>query len=163
MIFLFVQVSYVLATLQAGSVGTQECINAISTLNGIIGDLETTVMFAEAGTLNPEQPGETFGDHRESILKTAKNLVEDTKSLVVAAQGSQEQLASAAQNVLLSMTKLVDFVKLGAAALGSDDNEAQVKTYSFTKKIKTHFYLTVQFHWFECVTWKMKQEYLSCI
>lgn len=162
MIFLFEQVSYVLATLQAGSVGTQECINAISTLNGIIGDLETTVMFAEAGTLNPEQPGETFGDHRESILKTAKNLVEDTKSLVVAAQGSQEQLASAAQNVLLSMTKLVDFVKLGAAALGSDDNEAQVKTYSFTKKIKTHFYLTVRFHWFECVTWKMKQEYLSC-
>ena len=121
------QVSYVLATLQAGSVGTQECINAISTLNGIIGDLDTTVMFAEAGTLNPETPGETFGDHRESILKTAKNLVEDTKSLVVAAQGSQEQLASAAQNVLLSMTKLVDFVKLGAAALGSDDNEAQVE------------------------------------
>ena len=119
--------SYVLATLQAGSVGTQECINAISTLNGIIGDLETTVMFAEAGTLNPEKPGETFGDHRESILKTAKNLVENTKSLVVAAQGNQEQLASAAQNVLSSMTRLVDFVKLGAAALGSEDNDAQVK------------------------------------
>uniref|UniRef100_A0A7M5V5A6 Talin n=1 Tax=Clytia hemisphaerica TaxID=252671 RepID=A0A7M5V5A6_9CNID len=130
-------VSYVLATLQAGSVGTQECINAMSTLQGIIGDLETTVMFAEAGTLNPETPGETFGDHRESILKTAKNLVEDTKSLVVAAQGSQEQLASAAQNVLGSMTKLVDYVKLGAAALGSEDNEAQVMLLMSAKDVAT--------------------------
>lgn len=116
-----------LATLQAGSVGTQECINAISTLAGIIGDLETTVMFAQAGTLNPEREGETFGDHRETVLKTAKNLVEDTKNLVVAAQGSQEQLATSAQNVLGSMTKLVDNVKLGAAALGSEDMEAQVR------------------------------------
>lgn len=120
-----------LATLQASSVGTQECINVISTLNGIIGDLETTVMFAQAGTLNPEKEGETFGDHRENILKTAKNLVEDTKNLVVAAQGSQEQLATAAQNVLASMTKVVDHVKLGAAALGSEDNEAQVRRFVY--------------------------------
>ena len=119
--------SYVLATLQAGSVGTQECINAISTLAGIIGDIDTTVMFAQAGTLNPENEGETFGDHRETILKNAKNLVEDTKNLVVAAQGTQEKLATSAQNVLSSMTKLVENVKLGAAALGSDDNEAQVR------------------------------------
>ena len=60
-------------------------------------------------------------------MKTAKNLVEDTKNLVIAAQGTQEQLATSAQNVLSSMTKLVDNVKLGAAALGSDDMEAQVK------------------------------------
>ena len=90
-------------------------------------------MFAQAGTLNPEKPGETFGDHRENILKTAKNLVEDTKGLVVAANGSQEQLAAAAQSVLGSMTKLVDFVKLGAAALGSDDNEAQVRNLRLIK------------------------------
>lgn len=121
--------SYVLATLQAGSVGTQECINAISTLAGIIGDIDTTVMFAQAGTLNPENEGETFGDHRETILKNAKNLVEDTKNLVVAAQGTQEKLATSAQNVLSSMIKLVENVKLGAAALGSEDNEAQVRSY----------------------------------
>ncbi|XP_057316525.1 talin-2-like isoform X2 [Hydractinia symbiolongicarpus] len=131
------KVSYVLATLQAGSVGTQECINAISTLAGIIGDLETTVMFAQAGTLNPEKEGETFGDHRETVLKTAKNLVEDTKNLVVAAQGSQEQLATSAQNVLGSMTKLVDNVKLGAAALGSEDMEAQVMLLMAAKDVAT--------------------------
>lgn len=39
-------------------------------------------MFATAGTLNAETEGDTFADHRENILKTAKALVEDTKTLV---------------------------------------------------------------------------------
>ena len=92
----------------------------------MLGDLETNVMFAQAGTLNPDNEGETFGDHRESILKTAKNLVEDTKNLVVSAQGSQEQLATSTQSVLSSMDKLLNNVKFGAMALGSEDSEAQV-------------------------------------
>jgi len=39
-------------------------------------------MFATAGTLNSEKENETFADHRENILKAAKALVEDTKTLV---------------------------------------------------------------------------------
>lgn len=61
-----------MAALQAGSQGTQACINAASTVSGIIGDLDTTIMFATAGTLNAEKEGENFSDHREYILKTAK-------------------------------------------------------------------------------------------
>lgn len=76
------QVSTVLSALQAGSRGTQACINAASTVSGIIGDLDTTIMFATAGTLNAESEGDIFADHRENILKTAKALVEDTKTLV---------------------------------------------------------------------------------
>jgi len=76
------KVSEILAALQAGSRGTQACINAASTVSGIIGDLDTTIMFATAGTLHPEGD-ESFADHRENILKTAKALVEDTKTLVV--------------------------------------------------------------------------------
>jgi len=75
-------VSQVLAALQAGSRGTQACINAASTVSGIIGDLDTTIMFATAGTLHAENENESFADHRENILKTAKALVEDTKTLV---------------------------------------------------------------------------------
>lgn len=78
--------------------GTQACINAASTVSGIIGDLETTIMFATAGNLNPENEHESFANHRENILKTAKALVEDTKTLVAGAASSQEQLAVAAQN-----------------------------------------------------------------
>ena len=76
------RVSQILAALQAGSRGTQACINAASTVSGIIGDLDTTIMFATAGTLHAENENETFADHRENILKTAKALVEDTKTLV---------------------------------------------------------------------------------
>lgn len=57
------QVSHVLAALQAGNRGTQACITAASAVAGIIADLDTTIMFATAGTLNREN-AETFADHR---------------------------------------------------------------------------------------------------
>ena len=57
------KVSFVLASLQAGSRGTQACINAASTVSGIIADLDTTIMFATAGTLNTDGE-ESFADHR---------------------------------------------------------------------------------------------------
>ena len=62
--FISFQVSHLLAALQQGSRGTQACINAASAVQGIVGDLDTTVMFASAGTLHPETEGDTFGDHR---------------------------------------------------------------------------------------------------
>ena len=52
-------------------------------------------------------------------MKTAKALVEDTKTLVSGAADSQEQLAAAAQSAVGTITKLADVVKLGAATLGT--------------------------------------------
>lgn len=83
------QVTSVLGALHSGSRGTQACINAASTVSGIIGDLDTTILFATAGSLNPDSPAEHFGDHSEAILRTAKALVEDTKALVAGAASSQ--------------------------------------------------------------------------
>lgn len=62
-------------------------------------------MFATAGTLQPEHDGDSFSGHREAILKTAKALVEDTKTLVAGAASSQEQLAIAAQNAVTTIGK----------------------------------------------------------
>ncbi|CAF1241967.1 unnamed protein product [Rotaria magnacalcarata] len=129
------KISYVLAALQTSARGTQACINAASTVSGIIADLDTTILFATAGTLNAEQDGETFADHREAILKTAKALVEDTKTLVAGAASSQEQLASAAQAAVRTITKLAEVVKLGAASLGADDGEAQVMLINSVKDV----------------------------
>ncbi|UJR28105.1 hypothetical protein I4U23_009360 [Adineta vaga] len=129
------KISYVLAALQASARGTQACINAASTVSGIIADLDTTILFATAGTLNSEQDDETFADHREAILKTAKALVEDTKTLVAGAASSQEQLASAAQAAVRTITKLAEVVKLGAASLGADDGEAQVMLINSVKDV----------------------------
>lgn len=127
--------SHVMAALQAGSQGTQACINAASTVSGIIGDLDTTIMFATAGTLNAEKEGENFSDHREYILKTAKALVEDTKTLVAGAASSQEQLAVAAQNAVTTIVQLSDVVKSGASSLGANNPEAQVMLINAVKDV----------------------------
>uniref|UniRef100_A0A4W6CBE5 Talin 2 n=1 Tax=Lates calcarifer TaxID=8187 RepID=A0A4W6CBE5_LATCA len=122
------KVSLVLSALQAGNKGTQACITAASAVSGIIADLDTTIMFASAGTLNPENE-ESFADHRcndLSILKTAKALVEDTKLLVAGAASSQEKLAHAAQSSAKTITQLTEVVKLGATSMGSEDPETQV-------------------------------------
>ena len=115
--------------------GTQACSHAASTVSGIIGDLETTMMFATAGTLNPESEHETFADHRENIFKTAKALVEDTKTLVAGAASSQEQLAIAAENAVITMVNLAEVVKQGAASLGSSNSEAQVLLINAVKDV----------------------------
>ncbi|KAL8568329.1 hypothetical protein ACOMHN_040902 [Nucella lapillus] len=128
------KVSYVLAALQAGARGTQACINAASTVSGIIGDLDTTIMFATAGTLNPEGE-ETFADQRENILKTAKALVDDTKTLVAGAASNQEQLAAAAQAAVKTITRLADVVKIGAGSLGPEQPEAQVLLINAVKDV----------------------------
>uniref|UniRef100_A0A8C8FPS1 I/LWEQ domain-containing protein n=1 Tax=Oncorhynchus tshawytscha TaxID=74940 RepID=A0A8C8FPS1_ONCTS len=57
------KVSMVLSALQAGNKGTQACITAASAVSGIIAELDTTIMFASAGTLNAEND-ESFADHR---------------------------------------------------------------------------------------------------
>ncbi|KAK2183018.1 hypothetical protein NP493_327g02013 [Ridgeia piscesae] len=131
------KVSHLLSALQAGSRGTQACINAASTVSGIIGDLDTTIMFATAGTLNAEGEEESFADHRENILKTAKALVEDTKTLVAGAASNQEQLANAAGSAVMTITELADCVKHGAASLGSEQPDAQVLLINAVKDVAT--------------------------
>uniref|UniRef100_A0AC34GL22 Uncharacterized protein n=1 Tax=Panagrolaimus sp. ES5 TaxID=591445 RepID=A0AC34GL22_9BILA len=63
----------------------EACINAANTVSGIIGDLDTTILFATSGALNPQRGEADFGSHREIIVKTAKALIEDTKGLVAGA------------------------------------------------------------------------------
>uniref|UniRef100_A0A671WDC3 Talin 2a n=1 Tax=Sparus aurata TaxID=8175 RepID=A0A671WDC3_SPAAU len=128
------KVSLVLSALQAGNKGTQACITAASAVSGIIADLDTTIMFASAGTLNAEND-ESFADHRENILKTAKALVEDTKMLVSGAASGQDKLSQAAQSSAKTITQLTDVVKLGAASIGADDPETQVVLINAVKDV----------------------------
>eukprot|EP00095_Tigriopus_kingsejongensis_P007975 maker-scaffold475_size161908-snap-gene-0.21 protein:Tk07975 transcript:maker-scaffold475_size161908-snap-gene-0.21-mRNA-1 annotation:"Talin-1" len=127
--------SYVLSALNAANTGTHALENAANTVSGIIGDLDTTIMFATAGTLNADEGDDAFADHRENILKTAKALVEDTKTLVAGAASSQEQLAVAAQNAVTTIVQLSEVVKAGAASLGSPNREAQVMLINAVKDV----------------------------
>uniref|UniRef100_A0A1I8G8L1 VBS domain-containing protein n=1 Tax=Macrostomum lignano TaxID=282301 RepID=A0A1I8G8L1_9PLAT len=62
----------------------------------------------------------------DSILKTARALVEDTKKLVAGAASNQEDLAKSAQDAVDSISRLTDTVKFGAASLGTEQSDAQV-------------------------------------
>ena len=99
-------------------------------------------MFASAGTLKAESDGDIFSNHRELILRSAKTLVEDTKSLVsVSGRGSaqqqieQDELAECVETSVRTITRLSDAVKLGSASLGSDQPEAQVLLINSVKDV----------------------------
>lgn len=128
---------FVLAALQEGSRGTQACIVASNSVKGIIGDIDTTIMFASSGTLNPEYEDDVFAIHKDQILKTAKALVEDTKTLVAGAASSQEALAVAAQNAVTTITQLTEAVKLGAATLSSNNSQAQIHLLNSVRDVAT--------------------------
>ena len=53
--------------------------------------------------------------------------MEDTKTLVAGAASSQEHLAVVAQNAVTTIVGLSEVVKNGAASLGSQNQEAQVR------------------------------------
>ena len=64
------KVSYVVAAIQAGAVGTQACNEALTTIQSIVADLETMAMFCTAGALNPEGKIGSFAEHRYNIRST---------------------------------------------------------------------------------------------
>ncbi len=126
-------VNSLLCSFQVNAKGTQACINANSIVNGLIADLNTVIMFATAGSLKSELENDSFGNHRETILRSAKTLVEDTKSLV--SMIKQDDLASGVQESMKTITKLTDAVKLGAASLGCEQPDAQVLLINAVKDV----------------------------
>ena len=123
-----------MSSLQQGGRGTQACIDARTKVQGIIGDLDTTLMFISSGAL--EKGGGNFADHKEAILKAAKMLVEDAKSLAGSVNKGQEAVASAVQSSSTSIADLADAIKLGAISLGADDEDTQVSIFSEFSKSK---------------------------
>lgn len=127
--------SHLLLAFETNLKGTQACIHASTAVNAIISDLDTVILFATSGTLTSESETDIFNNHRESILTTAKALVEDTKLLVTSAANSQEQLATSAQSAVKTISKLAETVKLGAAALGCKESDAQVLLINAVKDV----------------------------
>uniref|UniRef100_A0A4W4GFY5 I/LWEQ domain-containing protein n=1 Tax=Electrophorus electricus TaxID=8005 RepID=A0A4W4GFY5_ELEEL len=129
------KVSVLVSALQVGNKDIQACASAASAVSGIVADLDTVIMFASAGTLNMENDAGSFADHRETILKTAKVLVEDTKKLVSGAASGPEKLAHAAQSSAQTITHLSEVVKVGAASLGPADPDTQMVLINAVKDV----------------------------
>lgn len=108
---------------------------AEATISGIVGDLETTIMFATAGTLRAQDEQDNYLYHRENVLRCAKALVDDTRPLVASAASDQQQLARAAQESVFTMSRLASTVKASAAALGPSNSESQVSLIRSVKDV----------------------------
>ena len=104
-------------------------------MSAIVADLNTVTMFATAGTLRADSDTDTFGNHRESVLRTAKMLVEDTKALVAGSNSDQEALATGVQTSVRTLTRLSEAVKLDAASLGAEQPDAQVLLINAAKDV----------------------------
>lgn len=104
-------------------------------ISGIIGDLETTIMFAGAGTLRAQNEHDNYLNHRESVLRSAKALVEDTRPLVASASSDQAQLTQAARESVVTMSKLAETVKSSAASLGPNQVDSQVSLIRSVKDV----------------------------
>jgi len=118
-------VAKVVGAIKEGSKGLQICMNCIEAIDEVIGDLETALVFAQAGQLDPIDKHDTFGNYKENILLGTKNLTSDIKNLVQGATTTQEALSSSAQQSVETITKLKDHVKGAAAAVTSADRKGQ--------------------------------------
>ena len=89
-------------------------------------DLETSILFASAGTWNTED-GAAFSDVKDDILSGTKNLSQHVQDIVTATSaGSREDLTTVAEKILKLTPKLVEDVKTGAGALSGDNQSGQV-------------------------------------
>ena len=57
-----------MAALNAANTGTHALENAANTVSGIIGDLDTTIMFATAGSLDAEEGDDGFAGMLKRLI-----------------------------------------------------------------------------------------------
>lgn len=124
--------------LEASARGTQACINASEAVEAMLVDLETSALFASAGSASGErQPKGAFDRHRKGVLAAAKDLVGDTKTLVNSATATQEELAAAAEQALATFAGMTESMREAAQAVGASDGNAQVLLLNAARDVAT--------------------------
>ena len=104
-------------------------------------DLETTILFASAGTMNASgnvtykglfwaknlfYVGHTL-ESQEAVTLTAQQLVKDVKKLMDGMTSDRDALTEAAQIIAKTVSRLAEEVKVGASALTSENQTGQVR------------------------------------
>ncbi|TPX31993.1 hypothetical protein SmJEL517_g04801 [Synchytrium microbalum] len=127
--------SNLLNAVREGSKGIIACENANSNLSSLIGDMETTTIFAQAGQLDPMDSKDNFGRHKDAILTNARQLIELTKRFIAAATGTQNDLADVAGAAVQVMASLMEHSKAGATAVTSADKNMQVQLLAAVRAV----------------------------
>ena len=104
-------------------------------LAGVLHNLDTTIMFASAGTLNIEDEQDTFVRNREDILKYAQVLVSDVQAVLSGSASAKGELILAGEHSLSNMQQLAEKIKAAASCLGPENQEAQVMLLNTAKDV----------------------------
>ncbi|KAI9206533.1 uncharacterized protein BJ171DRAFT_498098 [Polychytrium aggregatum] len=128
-------VANLMNVLKEGSKGLLVCQAAVGSVNDVISDLESTIIFAQAGQLDPVDTKDNFGRHKDNLLTCAKQMIELAKGFIGAVTGNQEQLATVATNSVKAMEALKDQAKKAAISVTSGDKHMQQQLLSAAKSV----------------------------
>ena len=138
-----VAVSSIIAAAKDGSKGLIVCQESISNINDMIGDLDSVYIFAQAGQLEPVDPKDNFLRHKDSMMSSAKTLIEQVKGFITAVSGSQDELAVLSVASVNTLLILKDIVKKGATSITSADNNMQLHLLSAAKTVAESLQLLI--------------------
>lgn len=114
---------------------------ANETLSNVILDLDSALIFAKAGQLDPiNAEKEQFANYSENILKNTKTLSDTERSIISAATTdantvSVEKLAETTKAAATSMVSLKDALHLGVTAITSSDKRMQLELLNTAKSV----------------------------
>ncbi|KAI8799801.1 hypothetical protein BJ742DRAFT_115886 [Cladochytrium replicatum] len=129
-------VANVISAAKDGSKGVLVCQESISHINDVMTDLESVMIFAEAGQLDPFQSSlSAFTSHKDAMLTSCKSLTESAKRFITSKLSNQEELASVATATVTAMQGLKEETKQAAIAITSADKHMQQQLLSSAKAV----------------------------
>ncbi|KAJ3182603.1 Talin-1 [Gaertneriomyces sp. JEL0708] len=128
------EVSAALATLMTtakeGSKGLLQCQAATANINDIIGEFESTLIFAQAGQLDPVDTKDNFARHKDSLLAAARDVTEYIKNFITGVTGTQDELGVLATSTVQALDVLKNELRVGAVSITSADKYMQQQLLS---------------------------------
>jgi talin len=101
-----VNVSELISAAKEGTKGLLICQESIANVNDVISDLESCIIFAQAGQLDPVNPSENFGRNKDGMMNSAKAFVEQVKNYITIVSGSQDEFAALSMQSVNSLESL---------------------------------------------------------
>ncbi|KAJ3073819.1 Talin-1 [Podochytrium sp. JEL0797] len=137
-------VSSLIAAAKEGTKALIVCEEGIISITDVIADLDSTLIFALAGNLDPTDSKDTFSKHKDGLLTAAKALTESVQSFAEAAHGSQEILISTVASTISSVRNLKQIAQEGAISISSGDKNMQQQLLLAAKTVSESLQKLVQ-------------------
>ncbi|KAJ3281672.1 Talin-1 [Borealophlyctis nickersoniae] len=128
-------IAHLMNVAKEGSKGLAKCQEAVGNINTTIADLESTMIFASAGQLDPMDVKDNFSRHKDGLLGAARQLTELVKGFITAVTGTQDELGNVATSAVLALEALRGEVRKGATSITSSDKHMQQQLLGAAKAV----------------------------